>query len=189
VIWAGTNQGGLHRYDSLTVSFTYFTVKDGLPSNHIVSIIGDNKGNLWLGTNKGLSRFNPETNTFRNFNISDGLPANEFRLGSVYSRNGRLMFGSVNGFVIFHPDSIKDNPTAPPVYITGLKVLEKSRTIPTDKIELPHNENFLSFEFVALNYDTPEKNQYAYKLEGLDKDWIFSGTRRFASYTNLGPGA
>ncbi len=154
-----------------------------------MSIIGDTKGNLWLGTNKGLSRFNPKINTFRNFNISDGLPANEFILGSVNSRNGRLMFGSVNGFVIFHPDSIKENTAVPPVYITGLKVLEKSRTLPTDQIELPHNENYLSFEFVALNYDAPEKNQYAYKLEGLDNDWIYCGTRRFASYTNLDPGA
>ncbi len=188
VIWAGTNQGGLHRFDSLTNTFTYFTMQDGLPSNHVVSIIGDDNGNLWLGTNKGLSNFNPDTKTFRNFDISDGLPANEFRIGSVYSRNGRLMFGTVNGFVIFHPDSIKDNPVVPPVYITGFQVLEKSRNVPTKQVELPYDENFLSFEFVALNYDTPEKNQYAYKMEGLDKDWVYSGTRRFASYPDLDPG-
>ena len=187
IVWVGTKQGGLNRFDPHTNTFTYFTMRDSLPSNHIVSIIGDGQGNLWLGTNKGISRFNPKTKTFRNFDVSDGLPANEFLLGSVYSHHGNLMFGSVNGFVSFHPDSIQDNTNIPPVYITGFKVLEKPREVPTDKIALPYDENFLSFDFVALNYDAPEKNQYAYQLEGVDKDWVYSGTRRFASYTNLDP--
>ena len=76
----------------------------------------------------------------------------------------------------------------PPVYVTGFKVLEKSRSVPLNTVSLPHEENFLSFEFVALNYDAPEKNQYAYQLEGVDKDWVYSGSRRYASYTDLSPG-
>jgi signal transduction histidine kinase/DNA-binding response OmpR family regulator len=125
---------------------------------------------------------------FRNFDIADGLPTNEFRPGSVYRRNGRLLFGSVNGFVAFHPDSIRDNASVPPVYITGFKVMEKQRNVPATRVELRYNENFLSFDFVALNYILPEKNQYAYKMEGIDKDWVYNGTRRFASYKNLDPG-
>ena len=187
-VWAGTNQGGLHRFDAQTNTFTYFSTREGLASNHVVSITGDQRGNLWLGTNKGLSRFNTKTKTFRNYDVSDGLPANEFNLGSVYRKKDKLLFGTVNGFVVFHPDSIRDNALAPPVYLTGLKVLEKSRIISADRLELSHQENFLSFEFVALNYDAPEKNQYAYQLVGVDKAWIYSGTRRFASYTNLPPG-
>ena len=188
IIWAGTNQGGLHRYDSLTDTFTYYTMHDGLPTNHIESIIEDKRGYLWMGTNQGLSRFNPKTETFLNFDISDGLPANQFRGGSVYSRNGKLMFGSINGFVIFDPDSIQKNTFIPPVYITKFHVMEEEREVPTSNIELPYDQNFLSFDFVALNYDSPEKNQYAYQLEGVDQDWIHSGNRRFASYPDLDPG-
>jgi signal transduction histidine kinase/AraC-like DNA-binding protein len=99
-----------------------------------------------------------------------------------------LLFGSKDGLVVFYPDSIQDQTLPPPVYITNFKVLEKSRPVPIDKIELPYDENFLSFEFVVINYDAPEKNQYTYKLEGLDKNWVYSGTRRLASYTDLDPG-
>jgi signal transduction histidine kinase/ligand-binding sensor domain-containing protein/DNA-binding response OmpR family regulator len=187
-IWLGADKGGLYRLDTQTYTFTNFTMREGLPSNIIRSIINDAKGNLWIGTPKGISRFNPLTNKFRNYDISDGLPANEFLPASVYSYENELMFGSVNGFVIFHPDSIKDNMTKPPIYITGFNVFEQSRQIPTGAIELSYHENFLSFDFVALNYDAPEKNQYAYQLEGIDKDWVYSGTRRFASYTDLDPG-
>ncbi|MDF9795450.1 signal transduction histidine kinase/ligand-binding sensor domain-containing protein/DNA-binding response OmpR family regulator [Catalinimonas alkaloidigena] len=188
IIWAGTKQGGLNRLDPKTNTFTNFTMKDGLPSNHIVSIIGDEGGNLWLGTTNGISRFNPKTKEFRNFDVNDGLPANEFRVGSVYASDGKLMFGSINGFVIFDPDSIQDNTTVPPVYITGFQMMDEDREVPAGSIELAYDENFLSFDFVALNYDAPEKNQYAYMLEGVDKDWVYSDTRRFASYTDLDPG-
>ncbi|MEJ7738422.1 MAG: two-component regulator propeller domain-containing protein [Chitinophagaceae bacterium] len=185
IIWAGTDKGGLNRFDPQTNAFTAFTTREGLPSNEVRSIISDAKGHLWLGTLSGISRFDPTTKTFRNFDVSDGLPDNAFYIGSVYNRNGKLLFGSADGFVIFHPDSIKDNTRPPPVYITGLKVLEKSRPLSTDSLEFPYDENFLSFDFVALNYDSPEKNQYAYMLEGLDKNWIYSNSRRYASYTSL----
>ncbi len=188
IIWAGTAKSGLNRFDPRTNTFTYFTTREGLPSNQILSIISASKDYLWLGTNQGLSRFNPGAKTFRNYDPSDGLPSTKFALRSVSQRNGKLLFGTFNGFVVFHPDSIHDNTTPPPVYLTGLKVLEKSRPFPEDRLELPYDENFLSFEYVALNYDAPEKNQYAYRLVGLDNDWIYSGTRRYASYTGLSPG-
>ena len=189
ILWVGTNHGGLNRFDPRTERFVYFTIKEGLPSNQVVSIAPDNGGNLWLGTGHGISRFNPATRTFRNFDVRDGLPDNECNLGSVHSRNGRMLFGTVNGAVGFEARQIQQNTVIPPVYLTGLNVLEKSRPIPAGTLQLPHEENFLSFEFVALNYDTPEKNQYAFQLVGLDKDWIQAGNRRFASYTDLRPGA
>jgi ligand-binding sensor domain-containing protein/signal transduction histidine kinase len=187
-IWVGTNQGGLNRLDPQTGRFTYLTTQDGLPSNHIASIIGDNHGNLWIGTNNGLCRFTPSSKTCRNFDVSDGLPDNEFTLGTVQKHNGRLLFGTLNGYVVFNPDSIRDNRTIPPVYITHLNVLDKPRDLLSNHIELPYSDNYLSFEFVALNYNTSEKNQYAYQLEGVDQAWVYSGSRRFASYTELGPG-
>jgi signal transduction histidine kinase/ligand-binding sensor domain-containing protein/CheY-like chemotaxis protein/AraC-like DNA-binding protein len=188
-IWAGSNQGGLHRYNSISDAFNYYTTEDGLPSNHVVSIIEDNSGFIWLGTNKGLSRFDTQTESFRNFNVSNGLPANQFRERSVYARGNKLMFGTVNGFIVFNPDSIGVNVAVPPVHITAFNVAEEQRTITGEEIVLPFNKNFVSFEFVALNYEQPEKNQYKYRLEGVDRDWVFSGARRFASYSDLDPGS
>lgn len=188
-IWAGSNQGGLHRLNQGNDTFTYYTTEDGLPSNHVVSIIEDNSGFIWIGTNKGLSRLDPGTESFRNFNMSNGLPANQFREHSVYSRGNKLLFGTVNGFTIFNPDSIGINTTIPPVHITAFNVMEEEQAITGDEIILPFNQNFVSFEFVALNYERPEKNRYKYKLQGVDEDWVNSGTRRYASYTDLDPGS
>jgi ligand-binding sensor domain-containing protein/two-component sensor histidine kinase len=187
-IWAGTNHAGLYRLDPVTGTFNLFTTHEGLASNIVISIAEDKGGNLWLGTDKGLSRFNPNTKTFRNFDISDGLPENGLMLNAVFRSKEKLLFGSNNGFLIFNPDSIKENKVAPLVYLTNLKVLEKNIPIPDSVLELPYNKNFLSFDFVGLNYDSPEKNQYAYQLVGLDKNWIYSGTRRYASYPGLAPG-
>ena len=188
ILWVGTNHGGLNRFDPRTEQFSYFTTRDGLPSNQVVSMAPDNQGNLWLGTGHGISRFNPATRTFRNFDVRDGLPDNECNLGSVHRRRGRLLFGTMNGAVGFESSQIRQNTVIPPVHLTGLKVLEKSRPIPVGPLDLPHGENFLTVEFVALSYEAPEKNQYAFQLVGLDKNWIAAGNRRFARYTDLRPG-
>ena len=188
ILWVGTHHGGLNRFDRNTGQFSYYSMKDGLGSNQIVSIAPDNLGNLWLGTGHGISQFNPSSGQFRNFDSRDGLPDNECNLGSVHSRNGRLLFGTMNGAVGFEAAQIKQNTVIPPVHLTGVIVQDKIRPVPAVALELSHTENFLSFEFVSLNYDAPEKNQYAFQLEGLDKDWINSGNRRFARYTDLRPG-
>jgi signal transduction histidine kinase/ligand-binding sensor domain-containing protein/DNA-binding response OmpR family regulator len=188
VIWIGTNHGGLNRFDPSTGQFSYFTIKDGLPSNQVVSIAPDNLGNLWLGTGHGISRFNPSKRQFRNFDVLDGLPDNEFNLGSVHSKNGQLLFGSINGAIGFQASQIKENTTIPSVRLTGLTVQQQKQPVPEKSLELSYDQNFVSFEFVALNYDSPEKNQYAFQLVGLDKDWIYSETQRFARYTDLRPG-
>ena len=101
--------------------------------------------------------------------------------------NGEMFFSGARGFTRFHPDSIKDNPFIPPIVITSFKKFDKPASL-SNEIRLPYDENFLSFEFAALSYISPERNQYAYKMEGLDKDWVYSGTRRYASYPNLDPG-
>lgn len=187
-IWVGTNQGGLLRFDPEEKKFVTFTVNQGLPSNHIESMVEDHRGNLWIGTSKGLSRFDPDTQEFRNYSTMDGLPGNIFNQGSKSSLDQKLYFGTTNGFVAFHPDSIKDNPIIPPVYITGLKILDKETPLPAGIIELPYDENFLIINFVAIDYTAPEKNQYAYQLEGVDKNWVYAGIQRSANYTDLKPG-
>jgi signal transduction histidine kinase/ligand-binding sensor domain-containing protein/DNA-binding response OmpR family regulator len=189
ILWVGTNHGGLNRFDPGTGQFSYYAMKNGLPSNQVVSIAPDNLGNLWLGTGHGISQFNPSSQKFRNFDVRDGLPDNECNLGSVHSRQGHLIFGTINGAVGFEAAQIKQNNVIPPVQLTSLTVQEKRRSIPEGALELPYQENFLSFEFVSLNYDAPEKNQYAFQLVGLDKEWIYTGNRRFARYTDLRPGS
>lgn len=193
-IWIGTYGGGLNRFNRETETFTRFTEKDGIPNNVIYGILDDNSGNLWLSTNNGLSKFNPITKSHKNYDIADGLQSNEFNQGAVYkTRAGEMFFGGINGFNSFYPDEMKDNPYVPPIVITSFNKFDKrvkfdKPVSDMDAIELSYQDNFFSFEFVALDYTLPVKNQYAYKLEGLDEDWIHSGLRRYASYTNLSPG-
>ncbi|GAB3543822.1 two-component regulator propeller domain-containing protein [Spirosoma fluminis] len=188
IIWIGTNQGGLNRLDPKTGRFTYFTTQAGLPTNRVVGIISDPSGNLWLSTSKGLCRFDPRTQSVRNYTINDGLPSNDFLENAIARQNNRLYFGNLNGLVHFNPDSIRDDTRPFPVHITGFKVLDRSRPLTGEPITLNHDENFLSFEFVALTYELPEKSQYKYQLTGIDKGWGQNGNRRFVNYTSLPPG-
>ncbi len=191
-LWFGTWGGGLDRFEPSTGGFKAYTEADGLSNNVVYGILPDGRGNLWLSTNKGLSKFSPQALTFRNYDALDGLQADEFNQGA-YCRgaDGTLYFGGVKGVNAFRPDSLRDNPEPPPVVITGFQVF--NRPVPATAagggtITLSYRDNFFSFEFAALNYTTPEKNRYAYKLEGFDRDWIPSGTRRYVSYTHLNGG-
>ncbi|GAB3989242.1 hypothetical protein GCM10028807_13720 [Spirosoma daeguense] len=187
-LWAGTNQGGLNCYDYQTDTFTAFTTDDGLPNNHITGILGDNDGNLWLSTNQGICKFNPKTKVCNTYEESDGLQADEFFEVYASGPNGKLLFGGPNGFNVFYPKSIRNNPLIPPIRITRVHTRNKIIQLPKGTLEFSHQENDLWFDFVALNFSMPEKNQYAYQLVGVDKEWVNSGYRRFVSYTNLSPG-
>ncbi|MEQ8999719.1 MAG: two-component regulator propeller domain-containing protein [Coleofasciculus sp. B1-GNL1-01] len=194
ILWLGTFGGGLNKFDPDTESFSHYSEKDGLANDVVYGILGDDDGNLWLSTNKGLSKFNPKTETFKNYDVRDGLQSNEFNAGAYYrSQTGEMFFGGVNGFNVFYPDQVKDNPYIPSIVITEFKKLNQD--IKLDKnisqiqeLKLSYKDYVFSLEFAALNYTIPEKNQYAYKLEGFDQDWIQAGTRRYATYTNLDGG-
>jgi len=193
-IWIGTYGSGLNRLDPNTGRVIHYTDRDGLPDNFVKSILPDGRGNLWLSIDKGLSKFNPEDGTFKNYTVKDGLISNQFLSGAYYkSQDGRLFFGGEGGVIGFYPDSLKDNPHIPPVVITRFNVFDNPLPLPAAlsalaEIKLSHRQNFFSFDFVALDYTVPLKNQYAYKLEGFDPDWVHCGTRRYASYTNVDPG-
>ncbi|MEO8231690.1 MAG: two-component regulator propeller domain-containing protein [Ignavibacteriota bacterium] len=159
--------------------------KDGFPKKAF-NLIDDTHGNLWITTINGLVKYNPFTKQFKNY--AENKPRWGYKM-----RNGDLYFILAPSFqkkqsiIRFCPDSLQVNSFIPPVVITLFKKFEKS--YPFDKkIKLSYQENFISFEFSALSYISPEKNQYAYKMEGVDKDWVYSGTRRYASYPNLSPG-
>lgn len=189
-LWFGTRGGGLCKFNYEQETFTTYTEKHGLANNTVFSIQEDKAGNLWLGTGKGLSRFSPSKQTFTNYDASDGLQSDAFSQAAAKGRDGTLYFGGINGFNAFDPATIKLNTYVPPIVINQIKVYDK--LLPgmhqAEEIQLKHQENFLSFEFAALNYTNSQKNQYAYRLEGLNPDWVYSGTQRYASYTNLDPG-
>ena len=199
ILWIGTS-GGLHKFDPKTNQFSHYGEADGLPNNVICGMLEDGQGNLWISTNKGLSKFDPRQGTFRNYGTKDGLQSSEFNVGAFCKiGKDKMAFGGINGFNLFRPEDIKDNLTIPPIIITGFRVfnqpagkmsdvlLEKSIMDTTD-INLSYRARLISIEFASLDYTSPPDNMYAYRMEGLDRDWIDGGARRAASYTALPPG-
>ncbi|MCU7495690.1 MAG: GGDEF domain-containing protein [Ignavibacteria bacterium] len=199
VLWIGTNDG-LNKMDLGNNSVTVYKEKDGLPNSVIYGILKDNKNDLWLSTNKGISKFDLKRKTFRNYSPGDGLQSYQFNGGAFFkSKQGEMFFGGINGFNSFYPDSVEDNRVVPPIVITNFLISNKpvkagedsplSKSITeTSEIRLNYSQSVFSFEFAALHYSNPTENQYAYKLEGFDKNWNFAKTRRFVTYTNLDPG-
>lgn len=199
-IWVGTFGGGLNRLDKKNNLFVSYTEKDGLPNNVIYGILVDEKNNLWCSTNNGICRFNAETKSVRNFDEYDGLQSNEFNLGAKFkSESGELFFGGIKGVNSFYPSNIQINSLPPQVVITEFQLFNKPISVgqdgilsqsisTTDQINLSYSQNVFSFSFSALHYSLPERNRYAYKLEGFDENWIFDDNTRRAKYTNLDPG-
>ncbi|WP_202858363.1 two-component regulator propeller domain-containing protein [Fulvivirga marina] len=182
--------------------FRNYNEEHGLAKNTVYSVIGDDLGYLWMITTYGLSRFNPSDQSFLNFYLEDGIQSNEFNHGAVYkSKDGMLYFGGINGFNIIDPAEIKSNNKVPPVYVTDLKLFNKSVPIGKQKgadgfylnknisrvheITLAYDQAFFSFDYAALNYKQPEQNEYAYYLEGLEDDWNYVKNRRTAYYTSV----
>jgi len=187
MVWLGT-QGGLNRYGPKTGDFKIFREKDGLRNATILTVNLDMQGFLWLTTNNGLAKFDPQTETFRIYDKSDGLQGNEFNSNAAFvsQKTGELYVGGVSGFSIFDPMDLRDNTTPPNIVITDFSIFNTPQSFDAaEPILLSYDQNFISFEFAALDFQAPQKNQYAYKLEGFDADWVQAGTRNYASYTNL----
>jgi len=174
-----------------TGAFTHYREKDGLPNDTVHCTVEDGKGNLWVSTNKGLSRFDPQRETFRNYDVTDGLQSNEFNASACHvSDSEEMFFGGINGFNVFFPEHVQDNPTVPPVVLTYLAQggEEVNLEIPVDsvtEVTLEWPDNAFEFEFAALSFAQPEKNQYAYYLDGFEETWNEVETRRYGQYTNL----
>lgn len=195
--WVG-RRNGLEYFDPANKTVGHYSIVDGLPSNNISSILIDHHDHLWLGTNNGLSNFDPDRKVFRNFDRHDGIQ-DEIFLGNVVFKNkeGLMFFGGVNGFNVFHPDSVSmHNPNPPQILISDFKIFNQS-VLPhqgkilsqhindTDLLELSYKHSTISFELLALGFSQSEKNQYAYMIEGVDPDWVYAGTGQTASYTGL----
>ncbi len=190
VLWIGTNGGGLNRYNKEQDNFTHFTIEDGLADDQIYSLVCDHNGMLWMGTNHGLCRFNPMDYTCKNFSKKDGIQNYEYNTGAALKlKDGTLLIGGITGYNIIEPDKIENKKTGPPaVVISSFKIFDKETPIGNHVLTLKHKENTLTFEFAALSYFQNQDNHYAYKLEGVDPDWIYSDTRRYVTYSKLQPG-
>ncbi len=201
-LWVGTITNGIYfcKPDG-TIIYTYNT-SNGLPSNVIHAITEDNGHNIWISSNDGISRFDRNTQMFRNYSKEDGLQGNQFKQQSfLKTRKGEMYFGGYNGFNSFYPDSLKDNDFIPPVYITDFQIFNKPVpfAIPgaqfqtciseAKEITLTWRQSVFSFSFNAINYTFPGKNQYAYRMEGFEKEWNYTNaSRRYVTYTNLDAG-
>ena len=191
-LWIATEGDGLYHYNTETQESLKYGMSDGLPNEVIYGILPDDFNSIWLSTNNGLSRFDLGTKTFDNFDVADGLVSNEFNYGAFKKlSNGELMFGGANGITYFNPNAIIKNAFIPPVSITSFLVNNKPYVIESEDgkaINLKYNQNTVSFNFVALSYSQPNKNKYAFKLDGFDTDWIEVGNNKSATYTNLDSG-
>jgi ligand-binding sensor domain-containing protein len=215
VVWFGTSGGGLCYFDPKTDSFITFTEDNGLVNGVVYGITEDTDGNLWLSTNRGLSKFNPKTKVFKNYDESAGLQSNEFNAGAFFkSHKNRMYFGGINGFNEFNPSAITADTITPITVLTGFQVnnrdipvnepLNKSKLSEQTKLladtfgyylpmnityikslTLPYKVKMFNIEFAALLFNSPDKCTFRYKMEGFDEDWNYSGTRNYATYTNL----
>ncbi len=197
VLWIGTDEG-LFRYYREEDRFERISGMQDLPADPVLYIIEDNRNNLWLSTLTSLVRFRKQDTTVVIYDESDGLP-----LASTcgfLDDDGRIYLGGKNGIIRFRPDRVTYNTERPPVVLTDFLIRNepvdfrdanapfRSALNRAETIRLRHEQNYFSFEFAALNYAQPERNRYAYKLEGFDEQWNYAGTRRRAYYTNVPPG-
>ncbi|MFH2143342.1 MAG: two-component regulator propeller domain-containing protein [Bacteroidota bacterium] len=193
IYWIGTVGGGLNRFDPKNNSYKYYVEKEGLTNKVVYAIFEDDHNNLWMSTNGGIFKFDKIREIFYNYDVLDGVQSNEFNLGSAFqSKSGEMFFGGMTGFNTFFPDEILQNEFLPNIVITDFNIFNKSlqRSLRhNDTIWLSHKDNFFSFEFSSLDFISPQKNKYAYKMSGIDKDWVFcDANHRFAEYTNIQPG-
>lgn len=191
-IWLCTRGGGLNRYDEATGQFIWYTEKDGLPSNTVFKAIEDDQGFLWLSTDAGLCRFDPETGSLRTFDRRDGLHGHHFERALVRHPSGEIFVGGFHGFNSFFPERIGSNPYAPALVITGVESGLGQFNLPnrnsvSETISLDYRDDYLAINYAALDFHSPERNRYAYKMEGYDEEWRYTDAGK-AVYTDLPSG-
>ena len=200
ILWLGTYGGGLNKFNPKTEKFIHYSEQQGLSNAVIYGVLGDDKGNLWMSTNRGLSKFNIEKEFFNNFGEADGLQSDEFNIGAYHkSESGQLFFGGINGLNSFYSYDITSNSQPPTIILTGINI--NNRKLDTkalgngienvtylNNLYLNYKQDNVTFFFSALHYSYPKRNKYAYKLTGENDDWIEIGNKREATYTNLAPG-
>ena len=192
-IWIGTS-AYVNKFVKKDSAFVYYSRENGIPKNNIFEILRDDQNTLWFATGGGLCKFDPVTSSFRNYTVDDGLQSLEFNLRACYkSPDGEVFFGGMNGFNSFYPGVLRDNPFIPEIIVTACYKSTKSGKEYLDigeggEVVIEYGNQAITIEFVALEFTNPDKNQYAYMLDGLSNEWIDIGNRRFVPFSNLSPG-
>jgi diguanylate cyclase (GGDEF)-like protein len=191
-IWFGSVGGGLSYYNE-NGTFTTYLERDGMPSNVVLGILEGDDGRIWASTHNGLTILTPETGDLFNLSPDDGIGGYEFNPGQYRDDSGTLYFGGLHGITSIPGNISEGVSTTPKVYITGVEVYQKPYSIYSayyngQHLSFEEDETFLSFKFVALDYDSPEKIRFTYRLKGFDSDWIQSGTIDTATYSKLSSG-
>jgi ligand-binding sensor domain-containing protein/serine phosphatase RsbU (regulator of sigma subunit) len=201
-LWIGTN-GGLNFFQRSTERFFSYTTHHGLPHNTIQAILQDDSDNIWVSTYKGIAKLDNRTKKFITFDVLDNLQGDEFNAEAAYeSTAGEMFFGGNNGFNSFFPESIDINSYKPQTVITDVVLHGQSINAPDSPflenlrdifqkgkfLEVPYQQNTITFEFVGLSFRHSSKNQYKCKLENFDNEWVDLGNRRTITYTNLPTG-
>tara|TARA_Y100000739_G_scaffold131306_1_gene113147 strand:+ start:799 stop:3900 length:3102 start_codon:yes stop_codon:yes gene_type:complete len=189
LIYLTTYGFGLAEINTKTNTKKFYTVSDGLPSQHLYEGFLGKDNNIWVSSNYGILSFNPQDKSLKSYLVADGLQDYEFNGNSSYqSQNGEMMFVGIRGLNYFYPKDIIPKSSPPAIIIQKAVVGEASANLNEGKIEIPWYDNKVVFDFVALSYRNPSKNQYSYYMDGYEDDWIYSNNRRFATYTNLPAG-
>ena len=195
-LWIGTFNGFSKLAGNGTnATFINYSTKQGLKNNMVYCVLRDkDKGYLWLSTNNGLTEFDPAGYANATYDVHDGLQSNEFNSYAAFeATDGELFFGGINGYSAFYPDQIVIDKTVPRVSITDIIINGSEHVnlaeLGDDKIlKLPYKNNSFTIEFIGLHYADPSQNQYAYKLEGLEDDWISTGNSPSVNFSQLAPG-
>jgi signal transduction histidine kinase/DNA-binding response OmpR family regulator/ligand-binding sensor domain-containing protein len=199
-LWIGTSGGlNLMKPKENKPVFVRYNSDNGLPNNTVHGIAEDNQGNIWISTNRGIAQINKQSKQISSYYERNGLQSNEFSDGAYYKSesNNYLFFGGISGFNIFNPDRISLSDYVPDFYISSFKILNKEHNIyerivknraGENELTLNYDENFFSFNFLALDYIQNDNCEYKFKLEGVDKDWIYNGNLDHLTYTNISPG-
>ena len=188
-IWIGT-QNGLNKFNKKSESFTTYTYMDGLSNDFIYGVVIDNMDNIWVSTNYGISMYDQVNNKFIRYYESDGISSNEYN-GYSYNKNkngSRIYFGGINGLTEINPSDIQLSMSSEKVIIDSIKTSGGIEITERDNIVLDYNSRELYVKFFVSEYRNVTQMQYAYKLEGMDKDWIFAGNENYARYASLKPG-
>lgn len=200
-IWIGTEGYGMAMFGPGSDTFLTFGENEGLPSRTVYKILEDDLGYLWLSTTAGLVRYQPDTRQGMTYTRSNGLLADQGNYKSgLKTSDGKLYFGSLHGFIGFDPKSFREAGIQPELVLTGIKLFNKDLPIgketsplrqsitDTDHLVLNHQQSSLSFNFAALGFTAPDSYRYAYRMEGLEKDWNYLQKNQEISYLNLRPG-
>lgn len=200
-IWFGTEGMGMVGYDPETEKMTHLTTKDGLPNNVVYKVIEDKNKNLWISTNKGLACYDPATGSIRVYTSNNGLTSDQFNYKSgIRDSNGKLYFGTINGFVSFSPEQFTVSNNISPVILTNLKLGDRTVDIGlkgsplaasmpyTGRIKLRHNQSTFTIDFALLSYNAPDRNQYRYMMRNYTDEWTRLNSGQSVTFLNVPPG-